>query len=302
MVWSPACLLHQPSAEVWVGVPGPGSELPERADRMLAALPPPEPSWHHRTRPHADDLLRAVHDPGLVARLRACTSSGAAGSRGAAASRRVVPYVFPTAGMLGGLPVREPAAMHARAGRWCYDTMTLVGAGTWPAAHAAVDCALTRRTWWPAAPRSAYALGRPPGHHVTRDGFGGSCYLNNAAVAVEALRRAGADRVAVVDIDAHHGNGTQAIHYRRADVWYGSLHVDPGAGWFPHYAGFADETGAGPGLGTTSNVPLAPGAGDGPWLAAVARLVDGCTGSGRTPWWSRSGWTPRRPTRRARCR
>jgi acetoin utilization deacetylase AcuC-like enzyme len=112
-------------------------------------------------------------------------------------------------------------------------------------------------------------LCRPPGHHATRAAYGGSCYLNNAAAAAQALRAAGAEQVAVLDIDAHHGNGTQMIFYDRADVWYGSLHVDPGAGWFPHYAGYADERGAGPGEGGNRNLPLSPGTGDEGWLAAV---------------------------------
>ena len=114
---------------------------------------------------------------------------------------------------------------------------------------------------------------RPPGHHATRTAFGGSCYLNNAAVAAEGLRAAGAARVAVIDIDAHHGNGTQALFYDRADVLFGSLHVDPAAGWFPHYIGFADETGRGDGDGANLNLPLAEGTGDGGWLRAVERLV-----------------------------
>src|SRR4029079_13834678 len=120
--------------------------------------------------------------------------------------------------------------------------------------------------------RSAYALVRPPGHHATRRAFGGSCYLNNAAVAAQRLRDNGLSRVAVVDIDAHHGNGTQAIFYDRSDVFYSSLHVDPGAGWFPHYAGFADERGRGEGEGSTYNLPLAPGTGDGAWLAGIDEL------------------------------
>src|SRR5207344_1274949 len=148
---------------------------------------------------------------------------------------RVVPYVFPTRGLVGDLPVRVPTAIHGRAGRWCYDTMTLVGPGTWPAARAAVDATLTAVDLVAGGERSAYALTRPPGHHVTRDAYGGSCYLNNAAVAASALRESGLDKVAVVDIDAHHGNGTQAVFYDRADVFYASVHVDPGAGWFPHY-------------------------------------------------------------------
>ena len=173
--------------------------------------------------------------------------------------KNVVPYVFPTAGMLDGLPVRVPYATHGRAGLYCYDTMTLIGAGTWQAARAAVDASLTAADLVAGGERVAYAICRPPGHHATRDAFGGSCYLNNAGVAVEALRAAGVDRVAVIDIDAHHGNGTQALFYDRDDVFYTSTHVDPGAGWFPHYAGYADETGRGAGVGTNLNIPLAPG-------------------------------------------
>jgi acetoin utilization deacetylase AcuC-like enzyme len=186
--------------------------------------------------------------------------------------QNVVPYVFPTAGMLDGLPARVPYATHGRAGLYMYDTMTLVGEGTWRAARAAVDAALTAAELVAAGEPAAYAICRPPGHHATRDAFGGSCYLNNAAVAVEALRSAGIARVAVVDVDAHHGNGTQALFYERADVFYGSVHVDPGAGWFPHYAGYPEETGRGAGEGCNRNVPLAPGTGDDGWLDALARV------------------------------
>jgi acetoin utilization deacetylase AcuC-like enzyme len=153
--------------------------------------------------------------------------------------------------------------------------MTLVGPGTWEAARAAVHCALTAADLvLSGQARSAYALCRPPGHHVTRSAYGGSCYLNNAAIAAQALRSGGHDRVAIVDVDAHHGNGTAAIFYDRADVFYGSLHVDPGAGWFPHVVGFADETGVGPGEGTTLNLPLVPGTGDAGWVTTVDRLVE----------------------------
>jgi acetoin utilization deacetylase AcuC-like enzyme len=117
---------------------------------------------------------------------------------------------------------------------------------------------------------------------VTAGGYGGSCYLNNAAVAAEALRGKGHDRVAIVDIDAHHGNGTQMIFYDRADVFYGSVHVDPAAGWFPHYVGHADETGRGPGAGANSNVPLAEGTPDDRWLEGVASLVDDVRSHGAT--------------------
>ena len=188
---------------------------------------------------------------------------------------RVVPYLFPTPAMTAGLPTRKAVAVHAEAGSYAYDTMTLIGPGTWEAARAAVDCALTAADLVLAGERAAYALCRPPGHHATAAGFGGSCYLNNAAVAAEALGAAGGhDRVAVIDIDAHQGNGTAAIFYDRADVLYGSVHVDPGAGWFPHVVGYADETGAGAGESATRNVPLPEGTGDARWLEAVGGLAD----------------------------
>jgi acetoin utilization deacetylase AcuC-like enzyme len=124
----------------------------------------------------------------------------------------------------------------------------------------------------------AYALCRPPGHHAARASFGGYCYLNNAAIAAEAWRGRGARRVAVLDVAAHHGNGTQAIFYRRADVFVGSVHVDPGAGHFPHFMGFADETGDGAGRGATRNIAIAPKSGDDRWLTSVQELVTEASG------------------------
>ena len=126
-----------------------------------------------------------------------------------------------------------------------------------------------KRAAMPVASLPLLAALTPPGHHVTPLGYGGSCYLNNAAVAAEALRAAGHERVAVIDIDAHHGNGTQAVFWERADVRYGSLHVDPAAGWFPHFLGLARERGGGAGEGANLNVPLPPGTGDELWLEAI---------------------------------
>jgi acetoin utilization deacetylase AcuC-like enzyme len=274
VVWSPQTRRHDPQAEIWVGVRTPGTEVAERVDAILRAL---EGSGYdvREATAYPDEPLLAVHDEALVTHLRTVSTEwDASGIPDLVGQDRVVPYMFATEGMLDGLPGRLPSAVHARAGWFCYDTMTVVGPGTWEAARAAVDCALTAVSAVVAEEaRSAYALCRPPGHHVTRSAFGGSCYLNNAAVAAEALRAAGHRRVAVVDVDAHHGNGTAAIFYDRADVFYGSLHVDPGAGWFPHVVGFADESGVGGGVGTTMNLPLAPGTGDAGWLAAVDRLL-----------------------------
>jgi acetoin utilization deacetylase AcuC-like enzyme len=257
---------------VWLGVRDPGTEIPARAlilrDALVAAGAAVLPA-----RRHGDEILRAVHDPLLLDHLAGVWREWeAAGLPSRQGRDRVVPYVFPTPGMLGGLPVCLPPAVHGRAGRFCYDTMTLVGPGSWEAIRGAADAALTAADLVGSGHRLAYALCRPPGHHATASAYGGSCYLNNAAIAAEALRAAGARQVAVIDIDAHHGNGTQMIFYDRADVWYGSLHVDPGAGWFPHYAGYASERGSGAGSGFNRNLPLAPGAGDDEWLTALDLL------------------------------
>jgi acetoin utilization deacetylase AcuC-like enzyme len=272
VVWSEDCLLHEPAGEVWLGVWDQGTEIPERAVVLLAALTAAGAPVTAAAR-HGDEVLRAVHDDELLEHLATIWADWEAGGYVTDHGRsRVVPYVFPTQGLLAGLPLRSPASVHGRVGRFCYDTMTLVGPGSWEAMRAAADAALTAADLVTSGARAAYALCRPPGHHAGPSAYGGSCYLNNAAIAAQALRQAGAERVAVIDIDAHHGNGTQAVFYDRDDVYYGSVHVDPGAGWFPHYAGYADERGAGPGLGANRNLPLAPGTGDAGWLAAVAAL------------------------------
>jgi len=268
-VWHDDCLLHEPQGEVWLGIWEAGTEVPERAVVLLDALRSAGAAITSATA-HADAAILAVHDAGFVEYLATAWDQWETGRyRSRHGRQRVVPYVFPTAGLLSGLPVRSPAALHARVGRFCYDTMTLVGPGTWEAAKAAADAALTAVDLLAGGAPAAYALCRPPGHHAGPAAHGGSCYLNNSAIAAQALRDAGAARVAVLDIDAHHGNGTQAIFYARDDVYVGSVHVDPGAGWFPHYVGYGEERGTGEGTGANRNLPLAPGTGDAEWLAAV---------------------------------
>jgi acetoin utilization deacetylase AcuC-like enzyme len=275
VVWSDACLRHQPKGEVWVGVTIEGTEVPERANVIRKTLEAAGADIVTATE-HSDDVLLSVHSPELVDWMRSSSQEwDAAGFPEEPGQDRVVPYVFPTNAFLDGMPMRRPTAVHGRAGMFGYDTMTLIGPGTWEAARGAVDAALTAVDIVGDAPKQvSYALCRPPGHHATTAGYGGSCYLNNAAVAAEGLRRAGYGSVAVIDIDAHHGNGTQAIFYDREDVFYGSLHIDPGVGWFPHYVGHADETGRRDGEGANRNVPLPEGAGDEPWLNALGSLVD----------------------------
>jgi acetoin utilization deacetylase AcuC-like enzyme len=271
VVWSDAHRLHEPGGEVWVGVRTPSTEVPERAERIRAALAEAGARFVG-AEPQPDDAVAAVHDPALTSYLaHAWEEWESAGLPGDPGQDRVVPYLFPHPGLRAR---RLPAAVTARAGAFAYDTMTLIGPGTWEAARAAVDAAVTAADLVARgdAP-AAYALCRPPGHHVTRTCFGGSCYLNNAAAAAARLREALGAPVAVLDVDAHHGNGTQEIFYEDPGVLTGSLHVDPGAGWFPHFLGFADETGAGDGAGANRNLPLPPGAGDAEWVAGVEALA-----------------------------
>jgi len=282
VVWSPTTREHDPLHEVWVGVATIGTEVAARVDAILSAVTGSGFRQVEAT-PHADDVLARVHDPALLTFLSGAAERWRQGPYADLVGQtRVVSYLFPTPAMTAGLPTRPAVAIHAEAGTYAYDTMTVVGPGTWAAARAAVDCALTAADLVLAEERLAYALCRPPGHHATPAGFGGSCYLNNAAVAAQALRDGGHDRVAVIDIDAHQGNGTAAIFYDRADVLYGSVHVDPGAGWFPHVVGYADETGTGDGAGATRNAPLPEGAADGPWLEAVGGLADWAVAEGCT--------------------
>lgn len=277
----PDCLRHDPTAEVWIGVRTPGTEVAERVTRIEEAL---RAAGHPvvAATPHDDAVLRTVHDAELLEHLATVWAEWVERGYPELGADRVLPYLFPSPELLGGLPERVPAALHAGVGRYAYDTMTLVGPGSWEAIRGAVDAALTAVDLVMAGDPVAYALTRPPGHHATRAGYGGSCYLNNAAVAAQALRAAGHERVAIVDVDAHHGNGTQSLYYDRADVLYASVHVDPGAGWFPHYLGFADEVGHGDGTGANLNVPLAPGSGDEVWLDGLGRCCDAVAAHGAT--------------------
>ncbi len=284
LVWSDHHRLHVPGGEIWAGIRTPGTEVPERAERIRSELLA-SGSREVAAEAHPDAALLAVHAPELLTYLAAAWNDWReAGLDEDPGQDRVVPYLFPHPSMLPADPgpIAIPAAITARAGRFAYDTMTLIGPGTWEAARAAVDVALTAVDLVREGAPVAYACCRPPGHHATREAFGGSCYLNNTAVAAAALRDSGEGPVAVIDIDAHHGNGTQSIFYDDPAVLTGSVHIDPGEGWFPHFLGFVTETGGDGALGTNRNVPLQHGTGDGLWLEAVAGLAGWASGQGAT--------------------
>jgi acetoin utilization deacetylase AcuC-like enzyme len=273
-VWDERCLAHDPRSEVWVGVATPAAETAARIEAIRATLLAAEAPQVAAVQ-HDDEALLAVHDPELLAYLEAAWDEWeAAGLPADPGQDRVVPYVFAHAALTPGHRAGVPTAVWARPGYFAYDTMTLIGPGTWPAVRGAIDTALTAVDLVAAGAPCAYACCRPPGHHAARACFGGSCYLNNAAVAATALLdRIGAP-VAVIDVDAHHGNGTQQVFYERADVLVGSVHVDPAAGWFPHFLGFPDETGRGEGAKANRNVVLPPGAADEDWLTGIRELLE----------------------------
>jgi acetoin utilization deacetylase AcuC-like enzyme len=270
LVWSEAHRRHVPTAEIWLGVRTPAVELPARADAIRAEL---EGAGHPviPATGHPDAALEAVHDRALLEFLAGAYDAwAAAGLPDDPGQPEVIPYFFAHPGLLGPIAPALPAATWARTGHFAFDTMTPIGPGTWEAARGGADAALTACDLVVAGAPAAYACCRPPGHHATRSAYGGCCYLNNAAIAAVHLRDALGGPVAVLDVDAHHGNGAQAIFYGRADVVTGSVHVDPAAGWFPHFLGLAGEEGEG---GANRNVPLAPGAGDDTWVGAVRELA-----------------------------
>lgn len=273
-VWTPHQHLHAPEREVWVGVRYDGLEKPDRAETIQAAVGAAGARLTEATE-HPRSDVEAVHDPDFLAWFEAAhdrwIEEGYLDDPG---QDEVVGYVFPLPQAFGPIERRMPAAVSAATGWYAMDTMTPIGAGTFRAAVAAADCALTAADLVLGGEPAAYAICRPPGHHAGRDFYGGSCYLNNAAIAAEYLRRGGAVRVGIVDLDAHHGNGTQLLFYDRADVVYTSVHIDPDQGWFPHYVGRAEETGFAAGSGANLNVPLPEGAGDDEWLPAVDRLAE----------------------------
>lgn len=165
-----------------------------------------------------------------------------------------------------------PASFPARMGLFSFDAGSPITPGTWVAARQGAACAMAGARALLQGGRAGFVLTRPPGHHAGRDFFGGYCFLNNAALAAQALRDGGLERVAVLDIDYHHGNGTQAIFYGRGDVFFASVHGDPHTE-YPYYLGYADERGEGAGLGCNLNLPLPRGTGFPRWREALASAL-----------------------------
>ncbi len=261
---------HRGRHEMFRGRLVPCHETPARLDYVLAELQR-RPVGELRAPGEPDmALVRRVHSPGYVEFLAGAWDEWVS-LDAANAATDLLPSVWPVRGFRHDV---EPANFAARVGLYSFDAGTPLTAGTWQAARAGAACAIeaARAVAAPGGPRAAMALTRPPGHHAGFDFFGGYCFLNNAALAAQALRDAGAQRVAVLDVDYHHGNGTQSLFYDRADVFTLSIHGDPRTE-YPFYLGHADERGQGAGEGFNLNLPMPAGTGFERWMQALQQAL-----------------------------
>jgi acetoin utilization deacetylase AcuC-like enzyme len=262
--YSEAHRKHDPPFEVFDGgLRTPYLENPDRMDRILTALK--QTDWAEVCAPKdfGLDPIYAVHDKEYVEFLASCWTEWLDSE--AKDKSTLLPATF----ALRRQPKR-PASLLGRAGYYIMDLSACIVEGTYQAALASADCALSAAETVAKGGRVAFALCRPPGHHAGKDYAGGYCFLNNASIAANWLAQK--SRVALLDIDYHCGNGTQDIFYERPDVLTISIHADPNFE-YPHFAGYAHETGAGPGLGFHKNFPLEKGTDDGRYLLALEEAL-----------------------------
>ena len=255
---------HQGKVEMFRGALVPCFEVPARADHVLAELQRRKLGTVQPPHAFDDALLARIHSPRYLRFLATAWDQWVA-LDAANADKDILPSVWPTRSFRTDI---EPDNFAAKMGLYSFDAGTPFTAGTWVAARAGAHCALSAAQQLVQGERAAFALSRPPGHHAGADFFGGYCFLNNAALAAQHLRDSGIAKVAVLDIDYHHGNGTQAIFYDRPDVFFASIHGDPRTE-YPFYLGHADERGAGAGLGANLNLPLPRGTGFDVWSQAL---------------------------------
>ena len=217
--------------------------------------------------PDAPDMaaIARLCDPGYLSFLETAWDEWVAeGFRG-----EIIAASFPVRRMQTGRPPRN---IDGKVGYYCLAAETAITGGTWEAALSSAASAQSATQAVIGGARGAFALCRPPGHHATADMYGGYCFINNAALAAEQLRANGAAKVAILDIDFHHGNGTQDIFYDRDDVFFASLHGAPEDA-FPYFLGYADETGKGPGEGANLNLPMPPGTPYADWSQALDQAI-----------------------------
>ena len=254
VVYNPRQAAHDPEHQINAAGIQPYPETQARVDAILDAL---DATSFERITPQPIELdaLYAVHTPDYIEHLRTAFDDWTKVSYS--------PELFGSSFV--------PRAAARRIGWYCADTYTTIVAGTFHAALASAETALTAAQFIAQGEQSVYALCRPPGHHAGPDYCGGFCFVNNAALAANRLTRLG--KVAVLDIDYHHGNGTQHIFYESPRVQFVSIHADP-AHEYPYYSGYADETGTGKGHGTTLNLPIPTGAPESRFMHARATALE----------------------------
>ncbi len=251
---------HAPTQELHNGGFTAYAEMPARVDAILAALGPVE-----TPEDRGEAAILAVHSAAYVAFLK----DAARLWREAGRTGDAIPYAFPIRG-------RRPldlTRIDALIGAHSFDATTPITPDSWGASYGSAQSALAATHAVLEGDRAAFALCRPPGHHAGADYCGGYCHLNTAAIAAQAARDAGVARVAILDIDYHHGNGTQDIFYDRGDVFYASVHADPRTD-YPFFWGHADETGDGDGRGATLNLPFPHGTTIDAFRAAQTTALD----------------------------
>ena len=242
--------LHFPRGELSGGELVRPYECPERWDHIMQRLNEQGLRDVADPRPLDMALVAKVHDPGFLEFLANAWSRWEAESNPGEA----IPAVIPARRMRQ----KVPHHIDGQLGYYCMAIETPITAGTWQAARSSAACAVSAQHCIAEGGGHAFALCRPPGHHAGKDLYGGYCFLNNAAIAAQACLDGGASRVALLDVDFHHGNGSQDIFYDRNDVYYLSLHGQPEDA-FPHFLGYADELGESAGEGFNRNYPLPPG-------------------------------------------
>lgn len=261
-VYSEDHRLHDAKNELSYGAFVPMHEMPRRAEIVIARV---REAALGRVLPPEDfglDPILRVHDAGLVRFLETAHEEWR--------KRYSEAEAIPISWIVRGMRSVVPESINGKLAFYALDACTPITATTWAAVRASVNVALTGQRIVADGEGAAFALCRPPGHHAAKDLYGGYCFLNNAAIAAQAFRDAGAERVAVLDVDYHHGNGTQAIFYDRADVLFASLHGHP-AEEYPYFLGYEEETGEGAGEGFNLNYPLRRGSG---WSAYEPALTN----------------------------
>ena len=248
--------------ELYGGELLPPFECPERMDHILEAISTTGLGSILNPKDFGREAITAIHDEGFVTFIETCWQEWQdAGFKGEA-----IASVWPSRSMPSE---RIPSFIDGKIGYYTLASETSISAGTAEAAYASAQVALTGADMISSGAASKmFSLCRPPGHHASKDQYGGYCFFNNAAIAAQHMRDQGAKKVAILDVDFHHGNGTQAIFYDRDDVLFLSIHGDP-VDAFPYFLGHAEEKGTGKGKGYNINYPLPPKTPYAAWAEAL---------------------------------